>query len=273
MDEPSGNHRSAASPFRILAGKCTDIGNFRDNNEDRYYIDEERAIYIVADGMGGQAAGEQASQIAVDIIPEKLAKLPVECQDEEEVKGAVSQAVIAANEAIIAQGNADPSVQNMGTTVVIATMRGEKVYLAHVGDSRAYFFRDGSVASVTTDHNLAQALFDAKTITQEELKNHRFKHVLWKYLGSKEADEGPDMERDNLQAGDRILLATDGICGVVDDEVIVETINRHDDPQACAEELVRLALESGSKDNITVVVLFIEAAADPSQTASSTNVG
>lgn len=249
-----------APAVKVRVGKFTSIGNFRDNNEDRLFVDENRAMFIVADGMGGQAAGEQASQIAVDVIPDRLKELNPGIVDVNSVRDAVTKAVVAANDTIIAQGVADPSVQNMGTTVVLAMLRGNKVYIAHVGDSRAYKVRDGGIETMTTDHNLAQALYDAKTITKEELKNHKFRHVLWKYLGSQEASEGPDLREFDVHAGDRIVLATDGLCGVLEDETVRAEVLNHTDPQKCAEDLVRLSLEQGSKDNVTCVVVFVEPA-------------
>ena len=241
-------------------GQCTSIGNYRDNNEDRLFVDEGSFLYIVADGMGGQAAGEQASQLAVDTIPDWLANLPVESDDPEKIHQALRDAVIAANQAILSRGADDPAAQNMGTTVVMAVLRGSRAYIAHVGDSRAYILRDRSIENLTTDHNLAQALYDAKTITEDELKTHRFRHVLWKYLGSKDAVDGPDIHDLEIQAGDRILLATDGLTGAVDDDKVCDEVYKHSDPQKCAEELVRLALDEGSKDNVTCIVVHFDKA-------------
>jgi serine/threonine protein phosphatase PrpC len=209
--------------------------------------------------MGGQAAGEQASQLAIDMIPEQLSGLTVHDRDPELLRDAVNHAVVATNEAILAQGIADPSVQNMGTTVVLAVYRDGKLVVAHIGDSRAYLVRNGTIESVTTDHNLAQALYEAKTISKEELKTHRFRHVLWKYLGSKEAGDGPDLNDLDVQAGDRLVLATDGVTGALDDNAILEVVMKSDDPQKCSEDLVQLALDRGSKDNVTCVTVFFDA--------------
>jgi protein phosphatase len=245
--------------LRLRVGKHTSIGYFRDNNEDRFYVDTDQNLFIVADGMGGQAAGEQASQLAIDMIPEQLSGLTPQDHDPNLLRSAVNHAVVAANEAILAQGIADPSVQNMGTTVVLAVYRANKLVVAHIGDSRAYLVRNGTIESVTTDHNLAQALYEAKTISKEELKTHRFRHVLWKYLGSKEAGDGPDINDLDIQAGDRLVLATDGVTGALDDSAILELVSKSDDPQKCAEDMVQLSLDRGSKDNVTCVAIFFEA--------------
>lgn len=263
-----GNHEVAAEPSRagdsvnviVRIGKKTSIGNYRDNNEDRLYTNTDAGIFVVADGMGGQVAGEQASQLAVDMIPARLLeKFASNITDPNEIREALKASVLAANNAIIARGAADPNVQNMGTTVVLGIHRSERMYIAHVGDSRAYRFRDGKVDRITVDHNLAQALYDAKTISKEELQTHRFRHVLWKYLGSKEAAEGPDIKDFDVQPGDRFLFASDGLTGVADDDLIRKTVYQFDDPQRCSEELVKVALDQGSKDNVTCVVVYFEA--------------
>jgi protein phosphatase len=259
--QPEAGGTSSFVNMRIRVGKKTSIGNYRDNNEDRLYANPDVGIYVVADGMGGQVAGEQASQLAVDLIPMRIQEnLRTDISDPTEIREAIRQSVMAANNAILARGAADPNVQNMGTTVVLGLQRGDRMYVAHVGDSRAYRLREGKIERITVDHNLAQALYDAKTISKEELLTHRFRHVLWKYLGSKEAADGPDIKDFDVRVGDRLLLASDGLTGVVDDEVIRKTVYGCDEPQKCAEELVRIALDQGSKDNVTCVLIYFEQA-------------
>jgi protein phosphatase len=259
------NHRSPGSTFQVTSGLHTSIGYFRDNNEDRVVVDDETMIYVVADGMGGQAAGEQASQMAVDIVPQELRERLVEADEPNKVREAIKLAVFKANQSIVERGDNDPSTQNMGTTIVLGVCRAGKMYVAHIGDSRAYLIRDGQIKRMTTDHNLAQALFEANTISAEELDTHRFRHVLWKYLGSKEFGDGPDISEIKLQDGDRILLATDGLTGSLTDEMIRDEILKATDPAACSAKLVSLALDNGSRDNVTGAVLFV---AGPSQSAT-----
>lgn len=257
------NHRSSGSTFQVTSGLHTSIGYFRDNNEDRIVADDETMIYVVADGMGGQAAGEQASQMAVDIVPLELRERLLEADDPSKVREAIKHAVLKANQSIVQQGDNDPSTQNMGTTIVLGLCRAGKMYVAHIGDSRAYLVRNGQIQRMTTDHNLAQALFEANTISAEELDTHRFRHVLWKYLGSKEVGEGPDISETNLQDGDRFLLATDGLTGSLTDEMIRDEVLKATDPTACAAKLVSLALDNGSRDNVSAAVLFVTGPSAP----------
>src|SRR5208283_6209106 len=132
----------------------------------------------------------------------------------------------------------------MGTTVVLALWRKgtSEMYIANVGDSRAYLIRDGKIEQLTVDHSLAQALVDNKTISPAEAREHRFRNVLWKYLGTKEVGEGPDVKVVPLRPGDRFLLCTDGLTGPVPDSQLLEFIQAHPDVQECADGLGQLAL-------------------------------
>jgi protein phosphatase len=154
--------------------------------------------------------------------------------------------------------NLDREMKNMGTTVVTAVWRkGSEIYIAGVGDSRAYLIRDGKIEQLTVDHSLAQALVEAKTISPAEAKDHRFKNVLWKYLGTREVGEGPEVRVVPIMPGDRFVLCTDGLTGVVTDEKILEFVESHPDVQECADGLGQLALDSGSKDNVSVIVIEV----------------
>ena len=175
---------------------------------------------LVADGMGGQAAGEIASKRAVEVIPRELRKHLQPNSTADAAKTIIRKAVVQANEEIIAMGALDRDLKNMGTTVVLAIWRkgSATLFVTGVGDSRGYLIRDNNIQQLTVDHSLAQALVEAKTISAEEARDHRFRNVLWKYLGSKEVGEGPEVKVVTLQHGDRFLLCTDGLTGVVADD-------------------------------------------------------
>src|SRR5437870_4277690 len=231
-------------------GKCTLLGNYRENNEDAIDVKQfpELTLSMVADGMGGQAAGEIASKRATEVVPRELKKNLAPDADPESAKQIIRKAVVQANEEIIAMGALDRDLKNMGTTVVMAVWRkgSAMIYVTGVGDSRAYLIRGGQIEQLTVDHSLAQALVEAKTISAEEAREHRFRNVLWKYLGSKEVGEGPEVKVIQLQAGDRFLLCTDGLSGVVPDDKLSEFVMQKPDVQQCADGLGQLALDSGS---------------------------
>jgi protein phosphatase len=241
-------------------GKCTLLGNYRENNEDAIEVKQfpDMSICIVADGMGGQAYGEIASKRAIEVVPRELRKNLTASADTEAVKTAVKKAVVQANEEIVTMGALDREMKNMGTTIVMALWRkGDEIYISSLGDSRAYMIRDGKLEQLSVDHSLAQALVENKTITPEEAKEHRFRNVLWKYLGSKEVGEGPEVKAIALHAGDRFLLCSDGLSGPVPDPQLLQYIVEHTDVQQCAEGLGQLALDQGSRDNVSCIVIEV----------------
>jgi protein phosphatase len=248
---------------RLRIGKCSLLGNYRENNEDAVAVREspKLTVCIVADGMGGQAAGEKASQMATEIIPRELTNQIPQAKSADDIRKVLRKAIVQANEEIIAMGQLDRDYRNMGTTVTSVVwssdFRDDCVFVAGVGDSRVYLFRDGKLEQLTTDHSLAQALVEAKTISPEEAKEHRFRNVLWKYLGSREVGDGPEVKTLFIRPGDRFLMCSDGLCGVVPDDRLAEAMAEHTDMQYCAEALCQLALDMGSRDNVSCIVVEI----------------
>jgi protein phosphatase len=241
-------------------GKCTLLGNYRENNEDAIDVKAfpDMTVCIVADGMGGQAAGEVASKRAIDVIPRELRKNLPQATADDQVKSILRRAVVQANEEIIAMAALDRDYRNMGTTVVLAVWRkGPELYIANLGDSRAYLIRDNHIEQLTVDHSLAQALVENKTISPAEAKEHRFRNVLWKYLGSKEVGEGPEVKVVPIRAGDKFLLCTDGLSGPVNEQQLLKFITENPDVQACADGLGQLALDQGSRDNVSCIVIEV----------------
>jgi serine/threonine protein phosphatase PrpC len=172
--------------------------------------------------------------------------------------------VAEANQEILGSSGTVAEYANMGTTVVLALFRRDRVYVAGIGDSRAYRLRDGRLEQLTKDHSLADALGDAGTITKEEVPNHKFKNILYLYLGSRDARGGPeDVRVLDVRVGDRFLLASDGLTGVVRDETIAELLTAHDDPQRAARALKDLALANDSRDNVTCLVIHVVRETEP----------
>ena len=267
--------------LKLRVGVISVVGNYRDHNEDNYYVPgrmpvqfdappekssemsasilEASNLFIVADGMGGQQAGEQASLMAIQLLPRSLARrLPLDANDAAAVQKAVRDAVGEVNHEIMGSAGVAPELANMGTTVVLALFRKDRVYVAGMGDSRAYRLRRGVLEQLTRDHSLADALSEAGTITPEEVPHHKFKNMLYLYLGCKDARDGPEEVRVlDVQVGDRFLLASDGLTGVVSDDVLAQLLGEGDDPQETARTMKDLALHNGSKDNVTSLVIHV----------------
>jgi protein phosphatase len=246
-------------------GKCTLLGNYRENNEDAIDVKAfpDLTVCLVADGMGGQAAGEVASKRAIEIVPRELKKYLTASMNADETRNVLRGAIVQANKEIMDMASLDRELKNMGTTIVVTVWRkgSNQMYVAGMGDSRVYLIRGKKIDQLTVDHSIAQALVEAKTITAAEARVHRYRNVLWKYLGSAEVGEGPEVKAVTLQPGDRFLLCTDGLCGVVSDEQLLEFVKGRPDVQECAEGLGQLALDAGSRDNISCVVVEVAEAA------------
>src|SRR2546423_9702848 len=242
-------------------GKCTLLGNYRENNEDAVDVKQfpDMTVCLVADGMGGQAAGEVASKRAIEIVPRELKKYISGVVSNDDTKNIVRRAIVQANEEIIAMAALDRELKNMGTTIVLCVWRkgSAAMYVTGLGDSRVYLWRKGKIEQLTVDHSIAQALVEAKTISAAEARTHRYRNFLWKYLGSNEVGEGPEVKVVSLQAGDRLLLCTDGLSGVVADDQLLNYIKDKTNMQECADGLCDFALEAGSRDNISCVMIEV----------------
>ena len=212
-------------------------------------------LFIVADGMGGQLGGEVASKMAVDLIPRELIHRLQSGGDDSATLAAIRDSVAAANREVLAISHVNTEVSNLGTTVVLLFFREDRAFVANFGDSRAYRLRGERIELLTEDHTLAKALIKVGTIAPEEEERHRFRNVLYLYLGCNEAREGPEVRALDVRAGDRFLLCSDGLTGVVRDDNLAEVLRHEANPQRAAERLVNLALANLSKDNVTALVI------------------
>ncbi|MFO1040999.1 MAG: protein phosphatase 2C domain-containing protein [Planctomycetaceae bacterium] len=243
--------------MKLRVGHLSIVGK-RDNNEDACYVDPQKRFFLVADGMGGQSAGERASSLAMEIVPQKLQLMDFNRATADQAIKAIDDSVNQANYEIMALGELDAKLKNMGTTIVFLIQVAGTMYAGGVGDSRVYLLRDGKLEQLTTDHSLTQALLDAGTLTPEEAANHRFKNVLYRFLGCKEGGQGTTPTQVQPRVGDKFLLCSDGVTGGADDEVLARIMSEGTDPQKTAETIVQAATDGGSKDNITGVVVFID---------------
>ncbi len=227
----------------------------RPNNEDRFVADLDRHVFLVADGMGGQDRGELASGMAADIIPREVQDRLAHSNDATQ---AVKQALATANRAIVDAARHQPEGRRMGTTAVLAVERGGQVYVAGLGDSRAYLIRGNKVEQLTVDHSVAQALVATGVLNADEARHSPWQHVLHKFLGCAEMTDGADVRPFTPQAGDRLLLASDGLTNHIDEKDLREGARSFPKPQAWAEHLVGVALQRGSKDNVTCVIVAFD---------------
>ena len=240
-------------------GAVSITGDYRENNEDRCLADSAGRFFLVADGMGGQCAGEKASEMAIELISKRLDQLvDFDRDDNQKVVAAVDEAVSHANGEIMALSELDPEYHNMGTTIAMLVKAGERFFAAGIGDSRVYLLRDGRIQKLTKDHSLTDALLEAGTITEEEAERHRYRNVLYRYLGTKEGGAGAKAQPVDVQKGDRFLLCSDGATDGVKDPELASLLGNHADPQQAAVAIVAAAQKAGSRDNITCVTVYAE---------------
>ena len=238
--------------MRITAGVATDVGQVRQGNEDAFVV--EPPLYAVADGMGGARAGEVASQLALSTITEMQKAGTASLEDE----------VREANRIVFARAGEDERYAGMGTTLTAVLASPEAIHLAHVGDSRAYLSRAGALRQLTRDHTLVDRMVQAGEITRGEAEVHPHRNVLLRALGT-EPKVDVDADDIGLLEGDRIVLCSDGLTTMVAEDQILAILDATaGKPQDAADRLVRAANRAGGIDNITVIVLDVEAG-DPDE--------
>jgi serine/threonine protein phosphatase PrpC len=228
--------------MRTRVGATTDIGQVREGNEDAILITDP--LYAVADGMGGHRGGEVASNLALQTVEQMFA----------ERQGTLTEQVERANRAVFERSQSDRDVSGMGTTLTAALIEGGAVRLAHVGDSRAYLFRGGKLQLLTEDHTLVHRMVVEGEITETEAENHPHRSVLTRALGV-EGDVRVDETKVEVREGDRLLLCTDGLTGMLSEDQIESILQDVRDPQEAVDRLVREANRAGGIDNITAVII------------------
>ena len=246
--------------MRVHASGHTDVGRVREANEDAYHVGD--SVFAVADGMGGHLAGEVASSTALEPIAELDGHV---YSDAAEARAALRTALLGANRAVVTKAADDPQFQGMGTTLTAVMVEGRRAHIAHVGDSRAYLFRDRTFSQLTTDHTLVQRMIDEGRLTREEAARHPQRSVITRAIGV-ESDVDVDAMSLDLLPGDVMVLCSDGLTGPVDDDDIADMLEAVDTPNADTEarvdevatRLVQAANAAGGPDNVTVVVLAFE---------------
>ncbi|MBN1963667.1 MAG: Stp1/IreP family PP2C-type Ser/Thr phosphatase [Anaerolineae bacterium] len=248
------------------ASARTDIGRVRENNEDSVGLWALNGVVLalVADGMGGAVAGEEASRLTVeavqaDFVGQERGSPELLTLAEEVISDKLAAAIQAANQAVIDRVDENTALRGMGTTATLVFVRGSRALLAHVGDSRAYLVdgEQGWISQITSDHSFVEALLAAGHITDEQARNHPMKNVLYRALGQT-PDTTADVYDRFLKGGDRIVLCSDGLTRHLTPDEIAQLVLLDDDPHAATQRLIDLANERGGEDNISAIVILME---------------
>jgi protein phosphatase len=247
----------------IDAGARTDLGRVRKNNEDAFHIEPALDLYVLSDGMGGQAHGEVASAMAIETIVEHCRQSkndpditlfgnsrPDLCERTNRLMSAVRMA----NRTIFDAAIQDPAREGMGATIVAAWIDDRRMSLVHVGDSRAYLLRSGSIEQLTADHSLVAEHVRRGTMTPQEAENSKLQNILVRALGTQDQVE-VDADEQMLLEGDTVLLCSDGLTHMATDPEIASILSTEENAQTAADRLIDLANENGGQDNVTVIVI------------------
>ncbi len=239
--------------MKLISYALTDVGRFRDHNEDSFLQRDDLGLYGVADGMGGHTAGEQASRLAVTAVEAALSATTA--SERQALVAAVGQATKTASAEIFSAGERNPDLEGMGTTLTVLWFRGGRVYLSHVGDSRAYLYRDGAVKQLSLDHTWVNEQVRSGQMTEAEAKGSQYRHVITRSVGF-ERNVEVDTLAQTVEAGDLYLLCSDGLSNYFSEEILADvfaqTFYRN-----LPSRLVDLANTCGGEDNITALVVQV----------------
>ena len=286
LDDSTGEFQAIADrdppQVRIKFGGLTDTGKVRGNNEDHFLVarlsksmqvcktslpgegktqlsEEEGYLVVVADGMGGAAAGERASALAVGSVESFVLNtlkwfLHLSGHDEHALLAELRHCLERADRTVIERAQSNSALQGMGTTLTMAYSVATDLYIVHAGDSRAYLFREGELEQLTSDHTLVQTLIDSGAISPDDAKRHNRRNVVTNVIGGPDEGVFAEIHKLALLDGDTLLYCTDGLTQPVNDEAIAEVLEHHPDPDDACARLVDLALSRGGPDNVTAVV-------------------
>lgn len=258
-------HQPSEAPLHIQAGARTDLGRVRKNNEDCYSVDDGLQLYVLSDGMGGEAHGEVASQLAVQTVLTHCRQgansrsTPIfgeSSPDISERTNRLASAIRLANRKVFETASADAGHKGMGATVVGVWVEGQKMSVAHVGDSRVYLLRAGALEQLTADHSLVAEKVRVGILTPQEADASEMQSVLTRAVGTSPAVE-VDTDEQMLLVGDTVLLCSDGLTRMATEPEIASTLLTSSSAQESADRLVDIANEGGGVDNVSVIVLRI----------------
>lgn len=246
--------------MHITSAGRTDVGVIRSGNEDSYLMVPDRGIFVVADGMGGHAAGEVASDMAVHYVARELESL--RGLTDEQVADRMRGAIRTANGAIFQRTLTEHDKRGMGTTVTALTLYESRFLIGQVGDSRAYLLRDNKLSQLTKDHSYVQEQVDAGYLTPEQARTHPYSNVITRCVGAN-SDVMPDIYVGTVRPRDLFLLASDGLTGMLEDYQLAELLSPERMPEEEVDSLVAEANRHGGLDNITAVIVRIDSVEPP----------
>ncbi|MGH7656141.1 MAG: Stp1/IreP family PP2C-type Ser/Thr phosphatase [Gemmatimonadaceae bacterium] len=242
--------------MELKVGARSDVGMIRSGNEDNFFAeaDDRRGVFVVADGMGGHAAGEVASEMAVQIVSRNLLALTSVVDHAAHDK--LAQAMRDANRAIYDRMLAEVDKQGMGTTASVLVLSDDQYLIGQIGDSRIYLLRDGALSQLTKDHSYVQEQVDAGLLTPEQARYHPYSNVITRCVGASELVEA-DIYAGEMKPGDVFLLASDGLTGMVDDKRLQAMLLARSGPGRIVDALIAEANGRGGLDNITAIVIQV----------------
>ena len=234
----------------------TDVGLVRNNNEDSFYksTDFDLPLFVVADGMGGHNAGETASKMAIEIVKKYFVENKNSLNSEKRLISIIKDSIKEANEKIYKLSKDDKLCSGMGTTITLAYILGGKIYIGHVGDSRAYIINNSHICQITEDHSLVQELVKSGSITIEECKTHPQRNMITRAVGTSE-DIEVDIIIKTFNQNDILFICSDGLSNMVNDNDIIHIFNNESLIKKACENLIKKAKDNGGKDNITVIAI------------------
>jgi PPM family protein phosphatase len=277
----------ARKTLTVRSFGLTDPGTVRDTNEDQFLIGvlrkalevqqtslpqpkvqhagDQGYLFVVADGMGGRAGGETASALAIDSVETFMLEtlkwfFQFKGKEEDKVLAEFHSALGQANARVLTEAAKHPKLRGMGTTLTLAYSLNNLLFVAHVGDSRCYLCRQGILYRLTRDHTLVQDMVRAGALRAEEVAQHRLSHVITNVVGGESAEVKVEVHKVQLEAGDAVLLCSDGLTDMLPDEEIARILQAEIDPEPACRRLVGRANEEGGKDNITVMLARYESA-------------
>lgn len=242
-------------PFRW--GAASDKGKVRSENEDSFVVEPEAGLFLVADGIGGHRGGRLAADIVAEDLPVMVENRLGELRSTRPapVKRLLKRTISEQNRQLVMEGTSETGYKGMGATLVLALLKNGRAYVANLGDSRMYLYRQGRLRQFSKDHSVVFELVSQGKLKPEEAENHAAANQITHYVGMEAEQVSPHVRSFALKKGDRLLLCTDGLTGAVDDEQIAAILESQTDCEAACETLVSAANAAGGHDNITVVVV------------------